>query len=73
MKVDNNDRVRIHDLNQDVGREIIRQESISVLGKRSRLWFDDDIVYVLQNDTVCKIHHHDFVFLFIPLFLVLSF
>ena len=52
MKIDSNDCVRMHDLIQNMGREIVRQESTFEPGKRSRLWFDEDIFHVLQNDMV---------------------
>ncbi|MED6130938.1 hypothetical protein PIB30_005226 [Stylosanthes scabra] len=51
MSIDRNDCLRMHDLIQDMGREIVRQESTSEPGKRSRLWLDEDIFHVLQNET----------------------
>ncbi|WJX30786.1 nascent polypeptide-associated complex beta subunit, variant 2 [Trifolium repens] len=33
-----------------MGREIVRQESTLEPGRRSRLWFSDDIVHVLEED-----------------------
>ncbi|XP_059455222.1 disease resistance protein Roq1-like [Corylus avellana] len=39
----------MHDLLQDMGREVVRQES-QVPGERSRLWFHEDVRVVLQND-----------------------
>ncbi|XP_072070348.1 disease resistance protein Roq1 isoform X3 [Arachis hypogaea] len=51
VSIDVNDCLRMHDLIQDMGREIVRQESTSEPGKRSRLWFDEDIFHVLQNET----------------------
>ncbi|RHN73571.1 putative Heat shock protein 70 family [Medicago truncatula] len=51
IKVDGNGCVRMHDLVQDMGREIVRQESTVEPGRRSRLWFDDDIVHVLETNT----------------------
>ncbi|XP_045819800.1 disease resistance protein Roq1-like isoform X1 [Trifolium pratense] len=50
MKIDVNGRVRMHDLIQDMGREIVRQESTLEPGRRSRLWFSDDIVHVLEEN-----------------------
>ncbi|MCI37660.1 resistance protein, partial [Trifolium medium] len=41
----------MHDLVQDMGREIVRQESPDHPGKRSRLWFTKDIVEVLEKNT----------------------
>ncbi|RHN52377.1 putative TIR domain, winged helix-turn-helix DNA-binding domain-containing protein [Medicago truncatula] len=43
--------VTLHDLIEDMGIEIIRQESIREPGERSRLWSRDDIVHVLQENT----------------------
>ncbi|XP_061352075.1 disease resistance protein Roq1-like [Gastrolobium bilobum] len=51
IKIDLNGFVRMHDLIQDMGREIIRQESTLEPGRCSRLWFNEDIVHVLENDT----------------------
>lgn len=46
--------VRVHDfLVQDMGREIVRQESKLEHGRRSRLWSDDDKVHVLEENTLC--------------------
>ncbi|XP_050917696.1 disease resistance protein Roq1 [Lathyrus oleraceus] len=42
--------VTLHDLIQDMGKEIIRQESPKEPGKRSRLWFHKDIVHVLEEN-----------------------
>jgi len=53
IKIDGNGCVRMHDLVQDMGREIVRHESTVEPGKRSRLWFDDDIIQVLEENTVC--------------------
>nr|WIL59965.1 nodulation protein [Melilotus officinalis] len=51
IKIDGNGCVRMHDLVQDMGREIVRQESTLDPGRRSRLWFDDDIIHVLEENT----------------------
>ncbi|CAJ2662890.1 unnamed protein product [Trifolium pratense] len=50
MKIDANGCVRMHDLIQDMGREIVRQESTLEPGRRSRLWFRDDILHVLEEN-----------------------
>ncbi|KAL0536405.1 hypothetical protein IC582_025353 [Cucumis melo] len=42
-------RFQMHDLIQLMGKEIVRQESPSDLGRRSRLWYHQD-VQVLQED-----------------------
>ncbi|CAL0322327.1 unnamed protein product [Lupinus luteus] len=51
LKISDHNCVRVHDLIQDMGREIVRQESTLDPGKRSRLWFDADIVHVLEENT----------------------
>ncbi|RHN55372.1 putative winged helix-turn-helix DNA-binding domain, leucine-rich repeat domain, L [Medicago truncatula] len=43
-------RVRIHDMIEDMGREIVRLESPSKPGGRSRLWFTKDILHVLKEN-----------------------
>lgn len=52
IKIDEHNRVKMHDLIQDMGRQIIRQESPEHPGRRSRLWLTEDIVQVLEEDTV---------------------
>ncbi|KAG5514365.1 hypothetical protein RHGRI_035691 [Rhododendron griersonianum] len=42
----------IHDLLRDMGREIVRQESVKDLGRRSRLWYHEDALGVLGDGTV---------------------
>ena len=42
----------MHDLLQDMGQEIVRRESSGKPGRRSRLWFDKDVIRVLKNNTV---------------------
>jgi hypothetical protein len=54
IKIDVNGHVSLHDLIEDMGKEIVRQESPKEPGKRSRLWFHDDIVHVLKENTVSK-------------------
>ncbi|XP_059455282.1 disease resistance protein RUN1-like [Corylus avellana] len=41
----------MHDLLQEMGREIVRQESPKEPGKRSRLWFHEDVRHVLEENT----------------------
>ncbi|XP_047175646.1 TMV resistance protein N-like [Vigna umbellata] len=50
IKIDQYGFVQMHNLVEDMGREIVRQESPSEPGKRSRLWLYEDIVDVLEND-----------------------
>ena len=48
----NNNELKMHDLLQQMGREIVRQESKKVPGKRSRLWRYDDALKVLTENMV---------------------
>ena len=43
---------QMHDLLQEMGKEIVRRESPTEPGRRSRLWFYNDILRVLKNNTV---------------------
>ena len=45
-------RIGMHDLIQDMGREIVREAAPTELGRRSRLWFDEDIAKVLEENSV---------------------
>ncbi|XP_042960856.1 disease resistance protein RUN1-like isoform X2 [Carya illinoinensis] len=42
--------LRMHDLLEDMGREIVRQESPEEPGKRSRLYFQEDVREVLEKN-----------------------
>jgi hypothetical protein len=42
----------MHDLLQELGKEIVRHESPKEPGRRSRLWLYKDILHVLKNNTV---------------------
>ncbi|KAF8016638.1 hypothetical protein BT93_H1995 [Corymbia citriodora subsp. variegata] len=48
IKVDKNDRLSMHDLLKDLGREIVREED-KILEKRSRLWSPKVALDILQN------------------------
>ncbi|KAK8469992.1 hypothetical protein PHAVU_004G028900 [Phaseolus vulgaris] len=43
--------VTMHDLVEDMGKEIVRKESPKDPGKRSRLWLHEDIIQVLEDNT----------------------
>ncbi|KAH9726135.1 Disease resistance-like protein DSC1 [Citrus sinensis] len=47
------DRITMHDLLQELGREIVRQESINP-GNQSRLWHHEDMYEILTNITGTK-------------------
>jgi hypothetical protein len=42
----------MHDMIRDMGREIVRKKSPNDLGKRSRLWFHEDVLNVLNKHMV---------------------
>ncbi|XP_040996231.1 disease resistance protein Roq1-like [Juglans microcarpa x Juglans regia] len=46
---DGSQYLRMHDLLQDMGREIVRQKSPEEPGKRSRLYFHEDVREVLEK------------------------
>ncbi|XP_023879107.1 disease resistance protein RUN1 isoform X2 [Quercus suber] len=46
--------LRMHDLLQEMGQEIVRQESLKELGRRSRLWRYEDVLHVLKNNIGTK-------------------
>nr|XP_048322039.1 disease resistance protein RPV1-like isoform X2 [Ziziphus jujuba var. spinosa] len=45
------DRVWMHDLLQEMGKEIVREKCCTEPGRRSRLWDNDDLYHVLENNT----------------------
>ncbi|KAI4310760.1 hypothetical protein MLD38_035711 [Melastoma candidum] len=44
-------KIWMHDLLQEAGREIVRQESPANPGRRSRLWHPEDILQVFQENS----------------------
>lgn len=42
----------MHDLLQEMGWEMVRQDSFKEPGKRSRLWFHAEVLQVLQENSV---------------------
>ncbi|CAI8608205.1 unnamed protein product [Vicia faba] len=51
LKVEKNNKLGMHDLIRDMGREIVRGISAREPGKRSRLWFHEDVHDVLEKNT----------------------
>ncbi|XP_059629922.1 disease resistance protein RPV1-like [Cornus florida] len=49
LQIDSDNRLIMHVRIQDMGREIVRQESVQEPGERSRLWNEKDVLDVLQN------------------------
>ncbi|KAM5546335.1 hypothetical protein ABKV19_002546 [Rosa sericea] len=45
------DRIWMHDLIEEMGKDIVYQESPGEPGERSRLWSEEDVDYVLTNNT----------------------
>ncbi|XP_052114071.1 disease resistance protein Roq1 [Arachis duranensis] len=46
----NDGYLRMHDLIQNMGREIVKQEAPRGVSDRSRLWFHEDVLELLPND-----------------------
>ncbi|KAB2596586.1 protein suppressor of npr1-1 [Pyrus ussuriensis x Pyrus communis] len=49
-----NGELGMHDLLEEMGREIVRQESIEEPGRRSRLWSYEDVYHVLTQNTATQ-------------------
>ena len=52
VTVDDKNKLGMHDMVRDMGREIIRNQSPRCPKERSRLWFHGDVVDVLSQQTV---------------------
>ena len=52
ITINKNGTLWMHDLLQQMGQEIVRCGSPKEAGGRTRLWFYDDILHVLKNNTV---------------------
>ncbi|KAJ6961492.1 disease resistance protein RPV1-like isoform X2 [Populus alba x Populus x berolinensis] len=50
ITVDKDNKLMMHQLLRDMGREIVRQESPEDLGKRTRLWHHDDALDILEKN-----------------------
>ncbi|KAI5444726.1 hypothetical protein KIW84_013122 [Lathyrus oleraceus] len=50
IKISESDKITLHDMIEDMGKEIVRQESPKKPGKRSRLWLPGDIFHVLEGN-----------------------
>ncbi|GAU43799.1 hypothetical protein TSUD_285510 [Trifolium subterraneum] len=51
VTVDDTNKLGMHDLLRDMGREIIREESPMKPAQRRRLWFNEDVLHVLSEQT----------------------
>ncbi|KAF3456175.1 hypothetical protein FNV43_RR00825 [Rhamnella rubrinervis] len=65
LQMDHNDKLRMHDLLEEMGKEIIRKEPRYEPGRRSRIWLSEDFYHVMNNDTgteeVEAIAFHDII------------
>ena len=52
VTIDEYNRLRMHDLIQDMGREVVREDSPLEPGKRSRIWHPEDVYEVLTQNSV---------------------
>ena len=52
ITIDSQNKISMHDLIRDMGREIIRENSPDHPGKRSRVWFLDDVLHILNKQRV---------------------
>ncbi|BBH03169.1 Putative disease resistance TIR-NBS-LRR class protein [Prunus dulcis] len=55
LAINEHNMLSMHDLLEDMGKEIVREESPNEPGERSRLWFHKDVCEVLTKQTVRKI------------------
>ncbi|XP_061371586.1 TMV resistance protein N-like [Gastrolobium bilobum] len=51
VTVNNKNRLGMHDLLRDMGREIVREKSPELAEERSRVWLQEDVLDVLSKDT----------------------
>ncbi|XP_054803840.1 TMV resistance protein N-like [Prosopis cineraria] len=51
ITIDEYNRLRMHDLIQDMGREVVREDSPLEPGNRSRIWYPEDVYEVLTQNT----------------------
>ncbi|KAF3457257.1 hypothetical protein FNV43_RR01914 [Rhamnella rubrinervis] len=54
LHMDDDSQLRMHDLLEEMGKEIVREKSRDEPGRRSRVWLTDDFYHVLNNDTGTK-------------------
>ncbi|XP_024641851.1 disease resistance protein RUN1 isoform X2 [Medicago truncatula] len=54
VTVDDKNRLRMHDLLRDMGREVVREKSPEDPEARSRLWLHDDVLDVLSDQSGTK-------------------
>lgn len=52
ISISGSNSLGMHDLLQEMGREIVREQCLEEPGRRNRLWVAEDICHVLKNRTV---------------------
>ena len=57
IKVEKNNKLRVHDLLRDMGRAIVGESSEKEPAKHTRLWFHEDVLDVLSKNTVRTFEH----------------
>ena len=55
LGIDQHNVLHMHDLLQEMGKEIVLNESREEPGKRSRIWNVEDFYHILENETVRSI------------------
>lgn len=65
ISISMDDHLEMHDLLQEMGRSVVREQCNHNCGKRSRLWNAKDVYQVLKNKMVCvQLIHCPFFFFF---------
>nr|XP_011465336.1 PREDICTED: TMV resistance protein N-like isoform X2 [Fragaria vesca subsp. vesca] len=54
IKIEKSGRISMHDLLEEMGKEIVLRESPTDAGSRSRIWFHEDVYHVLTENTGSK-------------------
>ncbi|XP_048328503.1 TMV resistance protein N-like [Ziziphus jujuba] len=54
LHVSHDNDLWMHDLLQEMGKEIVREKSYNEPGRQSRLWDNDDLYHVLENNTATE-------------------
>ncbi|KAE8725127.1 Detected protein of unknown function [Hibiscus syriacus] len=55
LTVDENNKLWMHNLLQEMGRRIVQEKSIEEPGKRCRLWEEKDVYHVLTKNTATEV------------------
>ncbi|KAE8725111.1 Detected protein of unknown function [Hibiscus syriacus] len=56
LTVDENNKLWMHNLLQEMGRRFVREKSIEEPGKRCRLWEEKDVYHVLTKNTMLNLN-----------------